>query len=206
MRYLLVLLSFLPLPLFAQLQFHYKLGIDAGFMAKTGPINTKGISFGHHQGLGVSLAPFSAIPLQLGVEAQYNNYGYRQEKAGQEFTYRMHYFNLPVYLAYPLKKGVSLEAGGYLASLITVRFDDGQQKIPVEENYRREDAGLLAGLNLFEDRRIGLYVRYQSSLRPAIVYPEITPAGEFTGTLRLLRPQLLMVGVRFNSNKHALKL
>lgn len=197
---LLKLLLLLSLPVSAQL--YGQAGVHISSMRNTGPIEISAPYVGAQLGVGFDRRLSPMTQLRIGVGFNYQLQGYEQRVATKEFILRMFYVQVPVYAAYPITKGIQAEVGGYAAGLARARLVYPGHNLRARENYRDMDYGLVAGLVFFEKKLVNLFLRYQHSLRPQLVYPEFAASGEEVGTYRLLQPYALTAGIRINFWKH----
>lgn len=64
------------------------------------------------------------------------------------------------------------------------------------DTYNNEDVGALAGINLFENYWINLYIRFSYGIVPMLNYESFDALGNFTGHIHDLHNTYLLVGLK----------
>jgi hypothetical protein len=64
-------------------------------------------------------------------------------------------------------------------------------------NYRKKDIGLVAGIEVFSEKRVSLFTQGTLGLKPMIDYYEIDANGNFNGRILDVRNTCLTVGLKF---------
>lgn len=116
--------------------------------------------------------------------------GYDQTLGQEKFVFRFQYITTQLTANYPLLSFLTIRGGINGAFLVYSNADKWMKK------YSPIDIGFVAGLNLFENKRIGLYSQIVYGITPMINYYDIDAQGNFNGRLYELRNTSIMVGVK----------
>jgi hypothetical protein len=116
--------------------------------------------------------------------------GYSQQLGGENFNFQFRYATVQATVSYLPVRWVALKAGFNGALLIYSNvYKWSKVYVPI-------DLGLVAGLSLLENKRIGLYFQAVYGLLPMIDYYDIDAKGNFNGRLYELRNVSVMAGLR----------
>lgn len=118
--------------------------------------------------------------------------GYNQTLDKNDFNLRFKYAATQVTVGYVVAPCIALKVGINWALL----FHSNVYKWT--KVYNPIDLGVVAGLNLFENKRIGLYMQAVHGILPMVMYYDIDPQGNFHGRLYDLRNTTVMVGIRID--------
>lgn len=99
-------------------------------------------------------------------EILYSGQGQRYNTAAGERTLALSYIQVPVMFQYYPVKQLFFEAGPQVAFLTSAKTknEEGDNKVEVDDSYRKADVGINLGVGIAATRQLGFYGRYHAGL------------------------------------------
>lgn len=126
--------------------------------------------------------------------------GYDQSIGGENFVFRFRYATTQVTVSYLVLPFLSVKGGVNGALLFHSNVYKWHKK------YTPIDVGLIAGFNLFENRRVALCAQVNYGLLPMVIYYDIDPQGNFNDRLYELRNTSIMTGLKVRLHGRKIRL
>lgn len=99
-------------------------------------------------------------------EVLYSGQGQQYRVINKEYTLALSYIQVPIMFQFHPVKQVYLEFGPQIGFLLSanVKDNDNDNKLEVDSDYKKVDAGLAFGAGIQVTRMLGFYARYNAGL------------------------------------------
>ncbi len=145
---------------------HVNLGIKGGLNVFN-LRNSANIKYDAKVGGNVGLLGHIHLSKQVGLqpEIMYSAQGARFDALGTDGKIKLDYINIPLNLQYMFSNGFRLQAGPQIGFLVNAKQKFGDTKINVNDNYKKIDFSLTAGIGyVHPPSSVGVDLRYNLGL------------------------------------------